>query len=174
MNAPFNLRSTAATETRNGLSVARDYLSQHRQEVEDAFWAKVDKTGPCWLWLGGKTSHGYGSIRFGGRKATALLAHRLAYWFTHGEPPPNRSVCHHCDNPSCVRPAHLFLGTHAENMRDRQQKGRAAMKLQPVQVRAIRALADLGWHMKTIGEAFGISGSTAHAIARRKIWDHVQ
>jgi hypothetical protein len=88
--------------------------------VEEVFWSHV-RRGPaesCWEWQGRIYGDGYG--RFLGYLAT----HRLAYYFTTGVDPEELLVCHHCDNPPCCNPDHLFLGTHADNMRDMVQKGR--------------------------------------------------
>lgn len=97
------------------------------------FWARVDKNGPvpvdqpelgpCWLWTGCRTPEGYGKLKFDGRY---YRAHRLAYELTHGPIPAGFFACHRCDTPPCVRPSHLFLGTHTENNRDAKAKGRNA------------------------------------------------
>lgn len=87
----------------------------------ESFWGRVDTSGECWLWTGARLKTGYGVLKRGGR---VLKASRVAWALVKGPIPDGLFVCHHCDNPPCVRPDHLFLGTHLDNMRDRDAKGR--------------------------------------------------
>jgi hypothetical protein len=87
------------------------------------FWAKVQKSDGCWNWTGAKDQHGYGDFRMGGRAMGSTRAHRVSWFLTFGLS-PKAHVLHHCDNPSCVRPDHLFLGDDLANMRDMSAKGR--------------------------------------------------
>jgi HNH endonuclease len=134
----------------NSLEYMRAWKAAHRKQVraqaranyvphprpvvslEERFWSKVDKTGECWLWTAG-TVWGYGMFRIAGRAAPAR-AHRVAWELTNGPIPDGASVCHACDNPSCVRPFHLFLGTVSENLLDASHKGR----LNPVSLLNLR------------------------------------
>jgi hypothetical protein len=86
----------------------------------DFFWERVDKTGECWLWTG-YTKNGYGRANFRNKKQ---LTHRISWQVHKGEIPKGLFVCHSCDVRSCVNPAHLFLGTHQDNMEDCKSKGR--------------------------------------------------
>lgn len=87
------------------------------------FWQRVDKSGDCWLWTARRDKDGYGGISIGSKN---FRAHRIAYELTFGAIPKGLIVCHHCDNPPCCNPSHLFLGTQQDNSTDRVKKGRAA------------------------------------------------
>lgn len=88
----------------------------------DRFMGKVDASGDCWVWTGSVAPNGYGRFFLDGK---VVYAHRAAYELTHGTIPDGLYVCHHCDNPRCVQPDHLFLGTPSDNALDKVQKGRA-------------------------------------------------
>lgn len=164
------------------------------------FWSKVDKiSGPmhptlgrCWVWTGGRFRFGYGKVCSAKKK---LLAHRLAWKDFAGAIPDGLCVLHNCDNPPCVNPAHLFLGTQADNNADRDAKGRQVAlrgdrhhlrvnpeqiirgeshgrsKLTDAKVRAIRLA--IGSHVM-VGREFGVSESTIALIRKGRIWSHVR
>lgn len=88
--------------------------------TEARFWAKVDKTGDCWVWTAATNPKGYGQFYVEGMR----LAHRVSWILAHGPIPDDLCVLHRCDHPPCVNPAHLFLGTYADNNHDRDAKGR--------------------------------------------------
>jgi HNH endonuclease len=87
----------------------------------EEFWAMTDRSGECWEWTGNRTRPGYGSARFRG---TTIGAHRVAWMLANdSEIPPRMMICHHCDNPPCVNPAHLYCGTASDNARDAYARG---------------------------------------------------
>lgn len=156
------------------------------QPLEVRFWAKVERRGPdeCWPWLGGKRRHGYGSIISSAPERKGYMAHRLSYLYAHGELPANLDVCHRCDNPACVNPAHLFLGTHADNMADKKAKGRSPglkgsahhqAKLNEERVTAARRVWAAGGISKAaVGRMFGVSPTTIGRAINGTKWKHVE
>jgi hypothetical protein len=132
---------------------------------------------PCIEFEGYRDKNGYGRKRRDGR---LHLAHRLSYADAHGPIPAGLEVCHHCDNPPCINPEHLFLGTHKENMNDRDRKGRghhgtrhARAKLDPDRVRQIRALVCAGQAMRAVARHMGVSYRAINAIISGETWAHV-
>lgn len=155
-------------------------------KLQARFFNHVDKNGPihpihgkCWQWKGTLFSKGYG------RLCGVGYAHRISWMIHVGEIPSGLCVCHKCDNPSCVNPDHLFLGTNADNMKDKVDKGRSSRclgehhgrsKLTDADVLAIRSLYLEGsreFGLSSLAEIFGISTSTTNRIVKRKIWNHI-
>ena len=118
------------------------------KSITDRFWEKVDKTGNyCWIWTAGVSSNGYGVFHPTHNKH--IGSHRIAWEQTNGPIPKGLCVLHKCDNPLCVNPDHLFLGTRGDNNRDKASKGRCqdqtgeknpSNKLTKEEVGQIRAL----------------------------------
>jgi hypothetical protein len=147
--------------------------------LKDRFERKFSKTDGCWNWTGARAKNGYGQIGSGHRGGKTAYAHRVAYLLYVGEIPVGLDVCHTCDNPSCVRPDHLFLGTRADNMKDAREKGRTgrgakngAAKLKEGDVREIRRLRG-SYSQAVLAEKFGVAKSTISAIQVRENWKHV-
>lgn len=146
-------------------------------ETHRRFTEKIDKAGDCWNWTAYKDRDGYGSFQYLGRP---WGAHRISYELYRGKVPNGMMVCHECDNPSCVNPMHLFLGTGKDNMEDKIVKGRMrgnwtkgnsfGTKLTEIQVLQIREATGT---QQEIAESFGISRSLVSLIKRKKIWSHI-
>lgn len=140
------------------------------------FWGKVEKKSDdeCWEWKGAKLSHGYGAFNIGVRR---ISTHRFSWEIHYGEIPPGMLVCHKCDNPPCVNPKHLFLGTDTDNQRDKYLKGRCARgeknnhaKLTEDDVRKIRELLASGKSARSIAPIFGVRHAAILTIKDRKNW----
>lgn len=145
------------------------------------FWEEVAflgvEQGDCWEWTGYKQTGGYGRIESNGKLE---LTHRISWRLTNGEIPNGLSVLHNCDNPACVNPAHLFLGTNADNMADKVMKGRQSRvrgelcgtaKLTTKEVYAIRATK--GASYRELAAQYGVCKSTIGHILRREHWSHL-
>lgn len=150
--------------------------------IEERFWSHVVRGTPneCWEWQASFGSTGYGA--FPNRtKGVPAKAHRAAWYFTHGPIPDGLWVLHHCDNPPCVNPAHLYLGTVAENARDRVERGRGRApgspgelnphsKLTWADVGEIRRLAATRMKRIDIAARFGVDRTTVHGIVTYRSW----
>jgi hypothetical protein len=144
--------------------------------LKEKFDARVQVTPSCWIWKGSKWKSGYGRLKLKGK---ALVAHRLAYHLYVGEIPDGKIVLHRCDNPSCVNPDHLSVGTNKDNTLDMLNKGRHSApkgvervqtKLKEEDVHAIRK--DNRKH-KVIAEQYGVSTALISAIQLLKTWKHL-
>lgn len=98
--------------------------ARKRKPPIERFWKRVLKSDGCWNWTGSTTPWGYGMLWSGSHKQGLVYAHRFSWRLHYGRGPGRKWVCHHCDNPSCVRPEHLYLGSRAENIREMINKGR--------------------------------------------------
>ncbi len=139
----------------------------------ERFWSKVEKTDWCWNWKAGKGSDGYG-IFWDIPNKTSRRAPRVAWELENGPIPEGMWILHHCDNPACVNPSHLYIGTAADNNGDAIRRGRnppIPQKLTAEQVIEIRALPYQP--QGKIAAMYGVSQVTISKILRRKSWKHI-
>jgi hypothetical protein len=164
----------------------KDALEAVDQRIS-AFWSQVDQKGPiqphmhtpCWVWVGKTLCRGYGQFWINGKQD---YAHRISWQLTVGVIEDGLHVLHQCDNPLCVRPDHLSLGTHLDNMRDRDRKGRRSApkgsahgfaKLNELQVRDIKKRLAAGDRVTPLARMYGVSPSLVSRIKLGKNWSHV-
>lgn len=174
------------------MNEAKKTLPYARKEInitlsdENRFWNKVDKSGgpdACWMWTADKFSTGYGCFYLAGKK---VKASRFAWVSTHGSISMTDGyhgicVCHHCDNPGCCNPSHLFLGTNADNVADREKKHRntpgeanTSAKLTNDKVaKIIKAYATGKVSHEDLARQFGVSSNTISRVTNRQSWKHL-
>jgi predicted XRE-type DNA-binding protein len=160
-----------------------NYPSKRKQRtLAERFWEKVNKNGPvpkhrpslgkCWIFTACTDAAGYGQIG-NGIDSGHIKAHHASWILTKGPIPEGKWILHRCDNPTCVRPSHLFTGNHDDNMRDCKKKGRQqhgethyAAKLTAEQVQEIRKLWETRLYRQwEIAEIFGVSQGHVSEIA---------
>ena len=147
--------------------------------LTERFWKKVRKEpNGCWPFIGGLNTSGYGNFSLNKRYSTN--ASRVAYLLCRGPIPLGMVVCHQCDNPACVRPDHLFLGTPADNTRDAAQKGRMAHgekhpahKIRGADVIQIRQKYNSGIPTRIIAREYGLAQNHVARILRGTAWSRI-
>jgi hypothetical protein len=158
-------------------------MGRPRTDLRTRFSAYVEKIPfvECWIWSGPSDKKGYGRLKVA--PGRALSAHRVSWEMANGPIPKGRGyhgtcVLHRCDNPPCVNPAHLFLGTSGDNMADKTQKGRQSKgdgfinsKLTAVAVREILASVETG---VTLARRFGVKPPAISKVRRGHGWKHVK
>ena len=157
---------------------ARDYTTIPVLDRFEAKYAACPMSG-CWIWTGANMANGYGRFMFGSKLALRVyLAHRASYELHIGDIPTGMLVLHKCDNRACVNPAHLFLGTHKDNMRDMSEKKRGTIgercnlhKLKLSDVLDIRKRHKIdGIRSEVLAKEYGVSDTQIHRISKRTSW----
>ena len=152
--------------------------------IDVRWWRRVDKNGPtlphmdsaCWIWTGHVIADGYGHIK---RGKTMVLTHRLSWELTFGEIKGGLLVLHKCDNPACVNPSHLFLGTDADNAKDRDSKGRMGNKAGTSNGNAkinediVIQIRSSTTPTKDLAKAYNVSIPLIQKIRSKSLWRHV-
>jgi hypothetical protein len=147
--------------------------------IAERIWQKIVRGNGCWEWTGTRYPNGYGSCA-SGKRGRNDYAHRVVWRLTFGRIPDGLRVLHHCDNPPCCRPDHLFLGTDADNVADKVAKGRqlkgeqiTGARLRATQIPDIRQRLAEGEPMHLIAADCGVSRGAIQDIALNKTWRHV-
>lgn len=147
--------------------------------AKERFWQKVKTGEGCWEWTAYRKRGGYGQFWDG---KIHVLSHRFVYELTFGPIPETLCVCHTCDNPGCVNPAHLFLGTHKENMQDmynkNRQRGASGEKhhraiLKATDIPVIRLRQKIGETAGKIARDYGVARVTIQHIIDGRTWRHI-
>lgn len=153
-------------------------MNAHALRSKFMGWVINDQRIDCWLWCGGRDQDGYG--RFNNTELGTRIASRVAYILFIGPIPPGLMVLHKCDNPSCVNPRHLFLGTNKDNMRDAANKGRCCRgerqnnsKLTTEDVIAIRGEYQFRINSRTLAARYGCTQENILHVVKRTSWAHV-
>lgn len=137
-------------------------------KLSNRFWSKVNITTGCWEWTAAKDLHGYGRFQHNGKNRKAP---RICWELMYG--PTEKQILHRCDNPACVNPNHLFVGNHADNMRDRSLKERQPnVRLTTAQVREIKKTK--GQPRQPVADKYGITVRAVSAIRGGERWGHVK
>lgn len=152
-------------------------LGKPRIPMEARFWRRVQIGTGCWEWTGVKDRDGYGKLSLPGEKAGNVRAHRFSYELHKGPIPTGLLVIHSCDNPGCVNPEHLRVGTNSDNLgdmaaKDRSTRGRRhpRVKLTEDRVRHIRALIAAGNTTYSVSKMVGVSPGAVMAIHLKRTW----
>ena len=158
----------------------RERLVRERISVLERFIKHLAKEphGKCWVWVGASMKRGYGVMMV--KPGSPSGAHQVAWELAYGPIPRDKFVLHDCDNPRCIRPSHLWLGTAQDNSDDMVKKGRQVVgekvvghKLKVSEVLEIRRLFAKGWRRQALSKKFSVSPGMIFLIVTRRSWKHI-
>lgn len=177
------------TRNRGVQCCSRSCAMKHRvlpcTPLEVRLWSRVTFTDECWEYSGARHEFGYGMIGLGGRRGKQTSTHRLVWLIFFGEIPPKIEVLHKCDNPPCIRPDHLFLGTQGDNNTDAKQKGRSRggslpgtkhpnAKMTEALVISMHEAVASGEPIRQLANRLELPYSTVWGALRGPAWKHVR
>lgn len=182
-----NMKDLALSGRRKGLRIKYKRPPKYKPSLEERFWNKVNKNGPtiahidtpCWVWMAHCNISGHGRFSVNGKLG---LAHRVSWLIHYGEFDNALDVLHKCDNPSCINPDHLFLGTHKDNMVDMVNKGRNVVfageasrtaKLTEAQVKEIKNKSTFTTQTQ-LAKDYGVSQAAIWYILNGRNWKHLE
>lgn len=172
----------AALRNGRGLNNGRGFCKEKWKPLRQRFEDRLNKGVSCWEWLGSKNKNGYGTMKIDSKM---YFSHRLSYEiYNNTKIPDGMLVCHKCDNPSCVNPEHLFIGTHKDNFDDMCNKGRQKIIAPPpkrgedspnskINEETVRSIRGYEGTFADNARKHGISKSQIVRIVKRESWKHV-
>lgn len=154
------------------------HRKNYQSDMKAKLIGKIKKINGCWEWQGSRNKKGYGHLSY---KRKVELAHRISWLMFKGKIPNDMKVCHKCDNPPCINPSHLFLGSQKENVKDMFQKKRKiheginhpGAKLTNENIKEIRKLLREGKTQQYIADKYNISNGHVGSIKHRRTWKEI-
>jgi len=166
-------------------SVLQRKRGPQERPLSERFWEKVNQGSEdqCWEWIGTRNNKGYGRV-YVSREKGPKFSHRVSWELINGHIPEGKYILHRCDNPPCCNPAHLFVGTHLDNIRDMIAKGRRRdiscvlrgedVPKSKLTYNDVKFIRESNLSCGSLGSILGVSGSTIKAVRQRRNWAHIK